>query len=143
MDEDEPKPVKTNTGFEHNPKDMKRGDRAPHGSVGNEHQRQPSGPTPAPGGGGRGSGKRPTQLDTGSEGPRKPTPQKEDTRPVAAKTGDKEIDAHYGKTHRLVDPQSMESSRAVAKEAGPSKPSAQDVFNKFAKDRDREKDKGR
>lgn len=117
MDDDEPKQVKSNTGFEHNPKDMRRGDRALKGAVGNEHQRQPSGPTPAPGGGGRGSGNRPTPLDTGPTKAQTPKQEAPDNRPVAARTGDQEVDAHYGKTHRLVDPQSMESSRALAREA--------------------------
>lgn len=132
------KPLKDNGRKDFKPKDAARDGFAPRGAKGTEHL--------TPGAPGLGGSRRPQSRDQSlSQGRGQETP---DSRPLAPKTGDREVDAHYGKDHRLVDPDKLSAKGDKGKEAtneksaGPSKPSAQDIFNKMSRDRSRDKDRG-
>lgn len=85
----ETKPLKGNTQHDLKPKNAQRQGQAPRGMG-------PSGP-----GMGTAQPQQTMQKSLDQRSPEKT--QDKDARPVAPKTEDKEVDAHYGKTHQLKD----------------------------------------
>lgn len=132
---------KKNTERDHKPQDAERKGYAPRGSVG----RAPAAMS-GPGLGTSTVGRQGVQET--QERSQRLEPAK-DNRPLADKTGDKEVDVHYGKDHRLVSAQERKDMVSRSQEpeksqsAGKGGMSAQDIFNKMAKDRSQERDRGR
>lgn len=132
---------KNNTSRQHKPKDSKDYENAPTGHLGFEVVF-----TPSPSLGMAVSKARSTnagKITQSQEAAEKP-----DNRPIAMQTGDKEVDGHYGQSHNLLtekefsERNSPEELHAQGKSASRGKPTAQDIFNKFSKDKEHDKDLG-
>lgn len=99
-----------NTGREHRPKSSQHNENAPTGSQGTHHM------TPSPGGG-MSQKRHATQSREQGDDAQGRTPSQQDqgtdSQPAFKETGDKEVDAHYQETHRMIpkdDPAHGEST---------------------------------
>lgn len=140
-DDDDKRGSRDNTGRDHKPDHAQNKENAPQGHLGT-NRLGPAGLSL----GGTGSRKQATQDGEQTQQARAP---EKDTRPLASLTEDKEVNDHYGKDHRLVSDQErkdmVEKSQSPEKSQGNSKGgmSSQDIFNKMARDRQQERDRGR
>lgn len=129
-----------NTGRAYKPEQAQNRENAPTGHLGTGRIATPN----------LGGSPHPRQVQrTSDQTQGEQSPDRQDNRPLAAKTGDKEVDAHYGKDHRLVTDRERRDMASKGQESeraqGPYKGgmSAQDIFNKMARDRAQERDRGR
>jgi hypothetical protein len=122
---------KDNTSPEHKPKHAVNNEKAPSGSLGTNSLK---GPTP----GGSGSFQSKAQTREGENtGPSKQPEAEKDNRPSFRKTGDKDVDAHFAKDHKMQANPPLDFNKAAAQEER-----AQQLAKKFKKDKDQDKGLG-
>ncbi|MEE4208686.1 MAG: hypothetical protein V2I43_05420 [Parvularcula sp.] len=119
MAEDDESGRKDNTDRDHKPKERIRFERAPTGHLGRNRTAAPAPSLGGSGRGGSGRGGGPTFSSPKDEGPRKDG--------MFVETGDKEVDAFYGKDQTKVSREDAEKMKA------------REIAKKFAQDRSRNK----